>query len=122
MGCGCKTKKEDISFYKDENILPKKKLMGEIKNYTSKILIFLLVLLTIPIIICIIIYYMFTTIVLTKELNIKPFLFSLAKNMQKIKDDSDEKEYDYDDDDDEFLNEEDLIMLNVEDITKKDYK
>ena len=119
MACGCKTKKENISFYKDENILPKKKLIDEIKSYTSRTLLFLVVLLTIPIITFIIIYYMFTTIVLTKELKVKPFIVSLAKNMKKISDNSEEEEYGDDDDDDDFLDEEDLIMLNVEDITKK---
>jgi hypothetical protein len=66
---------------------------------------------------------MFTTIVLTKELDIKPFLFSLAKNIKKIND-KEEDGYDDDDNDDDndFLDEENLIILNVEDITNKDTK
>lgn len=122
MGCSCKTKK-DINFLPNEKIiLPKKKLIDEIKTYTSKTLLFLIVLLTTPIIMCVIIYYMFTTIVLTKDLNIKPFLIHLAKTMKKTIDAENEEDDDIDDDDYEFLDEEDLIMLNVEDITNKDNK
>ena len=69
---------------------------------------------------------MFTTIVLTRDLDIKPFLIHLAKSMKKTIDTQNEEDDDDDDDDDddeyEFLDEEDLIMLNVEDITNKDNK
>jgi hypothetical protein len=122
MGCGCKTKK-DIDFLPNEEIIiPKKKIIDEIKSYTSKTILFLIVLLTTPIIMGVIIYYMFTTIVLTRDLDIKPFLLHLAKSMKKTTDAQNEDDDDDDDDDYEFLDEEDLIMLNVEDITNKDNK
>jgi hypothetical protein len=125
MGCSCKNKKNVDFLPNEEIILPKKKLIDEIKSYTSKTLLFLIVLLTTPIIMCVIVYYMFTTIVLTRNLDIKPFLIHLAKSMRKTIDAENEEEDDNDEEDDEdydFLDEEDLIMLNVEDITNKDNK
>lgn len=121
MGCACKNKKNIDFLPNEEIILPKKKLIDEIKTYTSKTILFLIILSTIPIIMCFIIYYMFTTIVLTRDLDIKPFLIHIAKSMKKTIDTQNEEEDD-DDDDDYFLDEEDLIMLNVEDITNKDNK
>lgn len=124
MGCACKNKKNIDFLPNEEIILPKKKLINEIKLYTSKTILFLIVLLTTPIIMGVIIYYMFTTIVLTRDLDIKPFLIHLAKNMKKTIDaenDEDDEDDEYDEDY-EFLDEDDLIMLNVEDITNKDNK
>lgn len=118
MACGCKNKKGEESIINNED-KPKISLIKEIKNYTGKSIVFILSLLFIPIIMGVIIYHMFRTIVLTRELDILSFLFSLAKKMKKI---TDEENLEDDYDEDDFLDEEDLIMLNVEDITKKSDK
>ncbi len=106
MGCNCKNKNIDgfssIDSSSKENLLPK------IGSYILKSLAFILMLIALPIINLVIIWFMFKTLVLNKEVNIKPILLSLGKKFQ-------EKDEDDDDIDDyESLTEDDVIMEDVE--------
>jgi len=116
MGCNCKTDdnfdmSEKINFF-DSSILDKIKLIG---YYTLKMIGFIIGVLLLPIINIAIIVFMFNTIVLTKEVNMVNILKRFTT--KKFNDDY----YDDDDDDDDFddLTEDDVIMVDVEDITDK---
>ena len=116
MSCGCKNDKSvDITFEKDVNTSVKKNIGKEILRYSTNFLVFSLVLLLVPVFIGIIIFYSFKTIVLAKELDIKPLLLSLAKMIKPV----DEEEEDDLDDNEDYFDESKFIMLDVEDITTK---
>jgi hypothetical protein len=72
--------------------------------------VFLLFLLFLPVTLIALIVISFKVFVLNKNINIKPILLMIAKNLSP-------KEKDEDDDYD--VSEEDLIMVGVEDITNK---
>jgi len=119
MGCNCKADKgfepsEKSKFFKLSN----KEKGSLILHYFFKVIGFLIGVALLPIINLVIIWFMFNTIVLTKEVSI----MKLAKKImggKKYTDDDDY--YDDDDDDDDFeeLTEDDVIMVDVEDITNK---
>ncbi len=104
-GCGCKSgvnstneKKMDVN-----KITP--------KNYVIKIILFTVLVLISPAFLGIIIWFLFKTLILDKELEILPLLLKLSgKNI--INDTRDE-------DDDEDDEEDDVIPINVENITNK---
>ncbi len=101
MACNCKGKKiEDYSTNSGS---------VNIGSYILKTLAFILMLIALPIINIIIIWFMFRTIVLNKEVDIKPILTSLGKKFKE----ADNEEEDYDE-----LTEEDVIMDNVEVLKK----
>ena len=114
MGCNCKTKDgfempEKTKFSK----LTNKEKRQLVTHYTFKVIGFLIGVLLLPIINIAIIWFMFSTIVLTKDVNIVNLL---SKFVGKKNDDAD----DYDDDDDfEDLTEDDVVLVDVEDITDK---
>ena len=115
MGCNCKTKNgfempEKTNFSKLTNN-EKSKL---IVHYFFKVIGFILGVLLLPIINIAIIWFMFNTIVLTKDVNVVKLL---NKYFTAKKDDDDDD--DEDDDDFEDLTEDDVIMVDVEDITEK---
>ena len=120
MSCGCKSDKSlDVTFEKDVDTSVKKNIGKEILKYTSRLIVFSLVLLLLPIFMGIIVFYTFKTIVLAKELDIKPLLLSLAK-MIKPRDEDDEDDLDDDlEDEEDYFDEDQFIMLDVEDITTK---
>ena len=116
MGCNCKTENkfetpEKFNFFGTTK-LEKIKLIG---HYTLKFIGFLIGVLLLPIINIAIIVFMFNTIVLTKEVSMVNILKRFAT--KKFNDDYDDD--DYDDDDFENLTEDDVIMMDVEDITEK---
>ena len=115
MGCNCKTQggfetSEKISFLKTSN----KEKVKLVVHYFFKIIGFLFGILLLPIINIAIIFFMFNTIVLTKDVNIGRLLGKLIGKKY-----NDEDEDDDEDDDFEDLTEDDVIMLDVEDITEK---
>jgi len=129
MGCGCKTgEKPNVNLSSktnnsndiDKNV--KNKKLSIFLTYTAKIIGFFVGVLLLPLINIAIIWFMFRTLVLNKEVDLK-LLFSRMMRSKKIKDlaKDDEDFYDEDDDDDDFenLTENDVIMVDVDDITAK---
>ena len=118
MGCNCKADKgfkipEEGQFFK----LPIKEKGKLILHYFFKVVGFLVGVALLPIINLVIIWFMFNTIVLTKDVSI---IKLLKKIMGGRKYDDDDEYYDDDDDDDfEELTEDDVVMVDVEDITDK---
>ena len=117
MGCGCKS---GVGNTLNEEIKEK----GEkkvITGYISRSILFLLSLLLLPVILIFSVYFMFRTIVLNYDLNVKEMFGGLIKVMRKANSDYDEE--DDDDDDDEYfesLTPDDVILYDVEDLTQKD--
>lgn len=114
MGCNCKAESfetpEKSEFFKLSN-KEKGKL---ILHYTFKVMGFLFGILLLPIINIAIVWFMFNTIVLTKDVNILNLMKKIISDKVKNDDDDDE-----DDDDFDELTEDDVVMLDVEDITNK---
>ena len=114
MGCNCKSgnsfeSSENVRFFKTNN-KEKIKLIG---NYTLKMTGLIVGILLLPLINVAIVIFMFNTIVLTKEVN----MVNIIKRFTNHKFNND---YDEDDEDDfDNLTEDDVVMLDVEDITKK---
>lgn len=100
MGCNCKN-----SGYTPEFVVSEKK--GNIKKYIVKIFGFLLGLVLLPLIMLAIIWFMFDTIVLNKEVDLTKLINTFVKTDEKTN--KVEEEY----------NEDELEILNVEDITNK---
>jgi hypothetical protein len=112
MGCNCKNDKGFIEG-KSENVSVGKKT----GNYIVKFLGFLILLALLPIINVVIIGFMFKTLVLNKEVNLKSLLLFVGKKGKvKTEDDDDD---DYDDDEYDYLTEDEVVMVDVEDITEK---
>ncbi len=111
MGCNCKSQNIDDILNVDRPKLSIGKLIGK---YTLKILSFLLMIAMLPLINIAIIWFMFKTLVLNQDVNIKPLLLALGNQFK-------EKDNDEEIDEEEFdeLTEDDVIMVDVEDITKK---
>ena len=126
MGCNCKTKKSVDSSSNDEN-KPKLNIISNVIHYSIKLIGFAIALALLPIIILIIVYYMFKLIVLTKDIDIKPLFVSVSKFIKKVaQDNADEEDDDDDDDDDEAeweeANSDEFVLVGVDDITNKDSK
>ena len=105
MSCNCKStgeKIDDLIKNKEES---KEPILNIIVSYTLKMLGFLFVLLLMPLIVGVIIWFTFRTIVLNKKVDVKPLLYFIGEKFQNKEEDEDEME------DDE------LIMEDVEDIT-----
>lgn len=112
MSCNCKSdKKKDGSV---DSPRPKVAMGKSIGMYFFKILAFLLMIAALPIINLVIIWFLFRTLVLNKDVNMKPLLMAIGQKFQVKEDDDDD-----DDDDYEDLTEDDVVMVDVEDITKK---
>lgn len=110
-GCNCKSdKKIDELLVNDKQ--ENKKLNDNITSYFFKILGFIFLIALLPIINLFIIWFIFRTLVLNKNVNIKPLLLAIGQKFQQ-KDEVEDDEY-IDD-----LTEDDVIVQNVEDITKK---
>jgi hypothetical protein len=92
----------------------KKSVTQTVIKYTLKILGFLVLVAALPLINLYIIWLMFNMLVLNKNIDVKPILLSLGNKFKQKDDDDDE-------DDDEYneLTEDDVILLDVEDITNK---
>lgn len=110
MGCNCKNS-NNFEIIRDTEKAP---ISKRIINYTLKTLAFLFMVLLLPIIVVFIIWFMFKTIVLSKNVDIKPLLYAIG-NKFKEKDDEDY----IDDEEFDSLTEEDLVMVGVDEITNK---
>ncbi len=116
MGCNCKTSgdnnvKETVKLSE----LSTKQKINLFLFYLAKTIGFLVGVALLPIINLGIIWFMFNTLVLTKEVDIKKIVSDLIGNKFNKKDDDEDDE----DDDFENLTEDDVIMVDVEDITEE---
>lgn len=87
-------------------------------KYILKVFGFLILLLTLPIINLVIIWYMFSMLVLNKNIDVKPLLLAIGAKFKP-------EDKDVDDNDElEVLTTEDVILMDVEDVTNlsKDVK
>ncbi len=109
MGCNCKNgeKMDDLLENNKSGVKNGKK----IGSYTLKVLAFLLMVAALPIINLMIIWFIFRTLVLNKNVDIKPLLLALGNKFKKVDDE--------DDNDFEDLTEDDVVMLDVDEITNK---
>lgn len=116
MGCNCKSK-NDVDSTVDGDVISNRKLSEQIGIYTLKFLGFLVMVAMLPIINIVIIWFIFNTLVLNKAVNLKPLLTKIGGSFSQK-----EKDYydDDDDDDDDYdkLTSDDVVMINVEDITE----
>lgn len=114
MSCNCKNSGEmPQNYVLEEN----ENLVATIIKYVVKFIGFLVGVALLPLIMIAIIWFMFDTIVLNKDIDLRRVINRFVKaNKFFTKDDEedDDEEEDYDD-----LTEDDVIMLNVEDITNK---
>jgi hypothetical protein len=112
MSCNCKNSAQA------QEINDSRTTGMKITHYTLKTLAFLLMVVLLPIINLFLIYFMFKTLVLSKEVDIKPLLLAIGKKFKEKDDEDDEDdEIDY-----ETLTPDDVVMLDVEDITNKSFK
>ena len=111
MGCNCKSKEGFIKEVDDSSAFSK------IVKFSAKLIGFFIGLLFIPIIILAIVWFMFDTIVLNTEVDLTKIMDKFITKARFFNDDDDEEEYDEIDID--ALTENDVIALNVEDITNK---
>lgn len=112
---GCKSCKS--SGIMNPDIKTDENLVGSIIKYSVKTLGFLIGIALLPLINLAIIWFMFETIVLNKDIDLRSVInkYITDKKIKKEEEEEDEE----DDDDDYDLTEDDVIMLNVEDITNK---
>ncbi len=113
MSCNCKNGQSMDSMFENDD-KNKKSVTQTVIKYTLKILGFLVLVAALPLINLYIIWLMFNMLVLNKNIDVKPILLSLGNKFKQKDDDDDE-------DDDEYneLTEDDVILLDVEDITNK---
>lgn len=115
MGCNCKNKKgfSDEQVVNDtDNNTPIETTAAKVTKYSLKFLGFLVVLAFLPLINLVIIWMIFNTLVLTKEVDLKPMISFIGRKLKDTPKDED----DYEGEDLTDTNEEDLIMLDVEEL------
>jgi hypothetical protein len=110
MGCNCK--KGDSNNEKVNNVSLGKK----ITSYSVKFIGFLLLLVLLPIINIALIVFMFKTLVLNEQVDLKSLLMFIGKKGKANTEDDDD---DYDDDEYDYLTEDDVVMVDYDDITIK---
>jgi hypothetical protein len=117
MSCNCKS---GVGNTLNEEIKEKgqKQVIG---SYISRSLLFILSLLLLPVILIFSVYFMFRTIVLNYDLNIKEMFGGMLKVMKRANSDYDYEDEEDDDDDEYFesLTEDDVVLYDVEDLTEK---
>jgi hypothetical protein len=107
MACNCKNDGNEYSVASDVN------LTKRIINYSLRIIMFSLSLLTLPIIVIASIWILFRTLVLNKDVNITGMLKFMVKAFKNANNNHD----DDDDDDDYYDDEEEYELMDVENIT-----
>jgi hypothetical protein len=118
MSCNCKADNKLTSQITENKVKQNKFSINNIKKSSTSLLYYLFVLiLGLPFINIFFIWFLFKTIVINQNVDVTNLLAIVAKKLNvKIKD---EEEDDDDDDDDlEILTENDVILLDVEDITE----
>jgi hypothetical protein len=110
MGCNCKGNVSNDNNVKFGDLTYKAKFK-RVSFYGLKIFGFLLAILALPIINIAIIWFMFKIVVLNKTFDVKEIVLKILGNSLKRNDD--------DDDDDELdeYDEDDVVMLDVDEIT-----
>lgn len=91
-------------------------VIQKILKYTAKIIGFLVGVALMPIISLVIIWFMFDTIVLNKQVDLRHIINKYVKRLDYGDDDYDDEEEYYDD---EEFTEENFTLLSVDDITNK---
>jgi hypothetical protein len=123
MGCNCKTSDNNqITTIVDgqEVVEKQKKLSRTILSYIVKIIGFSFSIILLPLINVVIVWIMFKTIVLNKNIDIaETFSAIFSKKYKIVETNSDEDDEDENDDEYLELTEDDVVALNVEDITDK---
>lgn len=120
MGCGCKKDGgSDIGINQvpDETQVEISKL-SIIRRYTFRVITFLFALVLLPLLLPVIIWMLFKTIILTEQINMLPLLLHVGKKLKKM---GEGKEVDEDDDDDnlEEINPDDYELVGVNHTTKR---
>jgi hypothetical protein len=114
MGCNCKNTDGPQQY----NVVPQNEgVTATIIKYFAKTLGFLVGVLFLPFIMLVIVWFMFDTIVLNKDIDLRRVINKFVKAndfFTKEDKDDDDDDYDYDD-----LTEDDVFTINVEDITNK---
>jgi len=110
MGCNCK--KGEVGYIEPNGSNEKNK--QPVIHYFLKIIGFLFMLVLLPIINIVIIWFIFRTLVLNKDIDVKELLLTIGNSL-KHKEEEEEEDYDELKD----LTEDDVVMLNVEEIEKK---
>lgn len=110
-GCNCKGNKDNVNKALNEKE-SKTKVKLSFTSYMLKTLGFLMLLALLPLINLVIIWFMFRTLVLNKDIDLKPLLLGIGNRFKE------KKEIDEDIDLDD-LTEDDVVMVGVEDITNK---
>ena len=105
MSCGCKNTSVNTEDGKLKNNTP----LPSIGAYILKVLAFLLLIVGLPIINLFIIWFIFRTLVLNREVNIKPLLTSIGARFKNKEDEEEENYYN--------LTENDVELVDVEIIT-----
>ena len=113
MGCNCKSKEGFIKEVDDSSAFSK------IVKLSAKLIGFSIGLLFLPIIMLAIVWFMFDTIVLNTEVDLTKIMDKFITKAKFFNNDDDEEDYDDDYVDIDTLTENDVIALNVEDITNK---
>lgn len=108
MGCNCKNSAQA------QQINDNRTTGVKVVHYTLKTLVFLLMIVLLPVINLLLIYFMFKTLVLGKDVDVRPLLLAIGKKFKEKDDEDDYDEIDYD-----TLTPEDVVMVDVEDITDR---
>ena len=129
MSCGCKANKGVLTpsnnFSSNDENKTKINIMANIIHYSIKLIGFAVAMILLPIIVLMIVYYMFNMIVMTKDIDIKPLFISAAKFMKQVgKDNADDDDDDDDDDEAEWenINPDEFELVGIDDITNKKIK
>lgn len=114
MSCGCK----DNNIQEDgvDNITrkPNDGVFNKVLNKTVRIITFLISLLTLPIIVLVSIYMLFTTLVLDKQFDLVKGLTKIANKFKKKNKDK-ENDEEFDD-----VNLDEVELVGVDDLNKKE--
>ena len=118
MGCNCKSGRENVlGFDTNENVEIKNRFswVGLLIFIVKTFLYLISLVIILPIIFPFTAYILFKTIYLNESVNVTGALVSIGTTLG-IKDKGNDEDYD---DDDEY-DEEDLVMMDVEDITDEE--
>lgn len=110
-GCNCKADKLDAEILKKDKV---KGPLPSVGTYILKVLAFVLMIAALPIINLFIIWFIFRTLVLNREVDIKPLLYAIGAKFKPNDNDEDEDEVDIN-----TLTEDDVELVDVEDIAYK---
>lgn len=109
MGCNCKSGDKTMGDLLSSDSKSNEKIGQKISTYVLKGLVFILMIAALPIINLFIIWFIFRTLILNKDVSIKPLLLAIGQKFQTKEEEDNEDYYD--------LTEDDVEMVDVEDIT-----